>query len=641
LVPELKGALPAVVSLGLFGGVRRSLMPVNASRRGRSRRWLVEYPRAAPVAIFLLIAAITALSVFAIERGEAQRESARLNERARAVASALERRASANSAYLRAGAAMFAAVDRVDETLFDRFVSELQLDFDYRGTEGIGWAQNLRSYELDQFRAGANPPAPAAAPDDAPDDAIEGDAIEGEQGAGTGRDPAGSTAAPGPPADTAAAAPPAAGATTGAEPAPVQIWPVPGAMTGRVVPVTFLRPDTDRNRRMLGYNMFSEPVRRAAMEEAETTAQPTASGKVQLAYRDGPQMPGFIVYMPVFRGNLSQRSLRGFIYSPFNAENFLASALELADAGERGVRLYDGEPTPDRLLAQIAPDAGSGKSVQQRITIANRPMVVEVASPAAASLSTLSMVTLLFGLLVASLLLVVARLVTQQTREDQLKLEWLEEQDSIRNSLTRELNHRVKNTLANILSIVALTRRRSESLDEFADGLDGRIRAISATHDLLTQSEWGTTPVRAVVAAEMAPHVHDSGADFSVDGPEVELAPGDALTLGLAIHELATNASKYGALSVPEGRVSVRWELEGKNIVRMEWVETGGPRLSGRPEWRGFGLDLIEKIVAHELNERVELEFPPEGVRCTLRIPVRRPSQFAIRAARRKEKAAG
>ncbi|WP_338447284.1 CHASE domain-containing protein [Pelagerythrobacter marensis] len=599
-------------------------MPVQASRRGKSRRWLVEYPRAAPVAIFLLIAAITALSVFAIERGEAQREAARLSDRARAVASALERRASANTAYLRAGAAMFAAVDRVDEALFDRFVAELQLDFDYRGTEGIGWAQSLRPYELDQFRIGANDAGPDA-------DAADADAAGRGDSSAEGQDPA----AAGRQADP----PEPAGQAPAALPDPIRIWPAPTTMTGRVVPVTFLRPANDRNRQMLGYDMFSDPARRAAMEEAEATAQPTASGKVQLAYPDPDSAPGFIVYMPVFRGEAGRR-VRGFIYSPFNAENFLASALDLADAGDRGVKLYDGEATPDRLLAQIAPASGAGKAVQQRIMVANRPMVVEVASPASYSLSALSMVTLLFGLLVASLLLVVARLVTQQTREDQLKLDWLEEQDSIRNSLTRELNHRVKNTLANILSIVALTRRRSDSLEEFADGLDGRIRAISATHDLLTQSEWGTTPVRAVVEAEMAPHAHDSGADFTIEGPDVELAPGDALTLGLAIHELATNASKYGALSVPEGRVSVTWELEGKNVVRMEWAESGGPRLSGRPEWRGFGLDLIEKIVAHELNEKVELEFPPEGVRCTLRVPVRRPSEFAIRAAQRREQAA-
>lgn len=528
--------------------------------------------------IFLLVAAITAFSVFSIERSEQVREAANLNERAQAVASALERRANASAAYLRAGAAMFAAVDRVDEPLFDRFVSELQLDFDYRGAEGIGWAQSLRPYQLDQFRAGAEP-------------------LANER---------------------------------------ILIRPMPTAAARWVVPVTFLRPATDRNHRMLGYDMYSEPVRRAAMDEAQRTVQPTASGKLVLAHEGSARAPGFLVYMPVFTGGGQSRTLSGFVYSPFNADDFLVSALELAGAGRRSVRLYDGEATPDRLLAQVEGASASGNVVREQIVIANRPMVVEVESVASYSLSSLSMLTLLFGLLVATLLLVVARLVTQQTREDQLKLEWLEEQDSIRNSLTRELNHRVKNTLANILSIVALTRRRSETLDEFADGLDGRIRAISATHDLLTQSEWGTTPVRSVVAAELAPHVSDLGKEVTVSGPAVELAPNDALTLGLAIHELATNASKYGALSEPDGRVSIDWTLEGRNIVRMEWVETGGPRLSGKPEWRGFGLDLIEKIVAHELNEKVELEFPPEGVRCTLRIPVRRPSEFVMRAARRR-----
>ena len=132
--------------------------------------------------------------------------------------------------------------------------------------------------------------------------------------------------------------------------------------------------------------------------------------------------------------------------------------------------------------------------------------------------------------------------------EDEISLRNFQEQASIRNSLTRELNHRVKNTLANVLSIIALTRRRSTSLDDFADGLDGRIRALSATHDLLTQSDWGATLVRAVVQAELRPYAHDADHAVEMQGPDVQLAPNDALSLGLAMHELATNASKYGAL---------------------------------------------------------------------------------------------
>jgi two-component sensor histidine kinase len=238
---------------------------------------------------------------------------------------------------------------------------------------------------------------------------------------------------------------------------------------------------------------------------------------------------------------------------------------------------------------------------------------------------------LLFGLAVAILLMLVSRLLTNQLVEDQRALAWFAEQNSIRNSLTRELNHRVKNTLANVLSIVTLTRRRANSLDEFADGLDGRIRALSATHDLLTQSDWGTTPIEAVVAAELSPYTRAGEDVLDMSGPPVELAPNDALSLGLALHELATNASKYGALSVPGGRVSIRWSLAGEGLAEIYWRESGGPPVrESRP--RGFGTDLIEKIVAHELRNPVTLEFAPEGVRCILKVPVRQPSDFSLRA---------
>ena len=207
------------------------------------------------------------------------------------------------------------------------------------------------------------------------------------------------------------------------------------------------------------------------------------------------------------------------------------------------------------------------------------------------------------------------------------------QQNSIRNSLTRELNHRVKNTLANVLSIVSMTRRRATSLDEFAQGIDNRIRALSATHDLLTQSDWGTTPLYSVVEVELAPYARTEDQQIELDGPAVELAPNDALSLGLAIHELVTNATKYGALSVPGGKVEVRWRLLGSSLAEIEWRESGGPNVE-RPSKRGFGTDLIEKIVSHELRHPVELEFDPKGVRCILRVPVRATGDFQLRSKR-------
>ncbi|MGN3974120.1 CHASE domain-containing protein [Tsuneonella sp. SYSU-LHT278] len=559
-----------------MGIIESSTIDRTFGSRRRSRRWLVFYPRATPVAIFLLIAAITALSVFAIERGELRREEARLSETAQAVGSAIERRANTSSAYLRAGAALFGTVEDVPSSLFRRFVSELRLDADYRGAEGIGWAEAISPREIADYERRL------------------------------------AAEVPGMP----------------------KVRPAPSPDRAQMVPVTYLLPDTERNRRALGFDMYSEENRREAMDESERTVRPTASGRIVLVQEGDTPSPGFLIYMPVFDQIAGGRELKGFIYSPFNARDFLASALQLETRRGFGIRLYDGDKdTPDALLAEIRGDARSGRTFEKIVSVANRTMLLEVESARGSSLSMLSMLTLLFGLLVASLLMIVARLLTQQAIEDQASLDWLAEQNSIRDTLTRELNHRVKNTLANVLSIVSLTRRRATNLDDFAEGIDGRIRALSATHDLLTQSDWGTTPIGSVIEAELVPYARSEGS-IEMAGPTVELAPNDALSLGLAIHELATNATKYGALSAPEGKVRITWALDRDDLASVRWVESGGPPVpSHRP--RGFGTDLIEKIVAHELRHPVDLRFEEGGVTCTLYVPVRVPSEFEMRARRR------
>ena len=528
-----------------------------------------------PIAIFVLIAAITVLSVFAIERGDDARQALQLRSRANGIANALERRANASSAYLRAGAALLATLDDVPADRFRRFVSELRLDSDYRGAEGIGWAAVVYPDEVDAFEARMS-------------------------------------------AETSSR---------------FRIYPRLAGSQPYVVPVTYLEPDTERNRRARGYDMFSEPVRRAALREAERSERPIASGKVVLRQDEDTDRPGFLIYMPVFEPAPGGRRLKGYIYSPFSAAEFLTAALELEDAGSYSVRLYDGSVSQANLMARIDNVAARGDTATERVDIADNPWLLQVTSTSGGGLSGLSMVTMIFGMLVASLLMLLVRLLTQQALEDEASLRWFEEQASIRNSLTRELNHRVKNTLANVLSIIALTRRRATKLDEFVDGLDGRIRALSATHDLLTKSDWGTTPVCAIVEAELLPYAQDNDHEIDLDGPHIELAPNDALSLGLAMHELATNASKYGSLSTPGGKVAVHWELVSTSLVRIEWQESGGPRVNTE-RGRGFGTDLIERIVAHELKNPVELDFAPEGVRCVLTVPVRRPTEFSMRAGR-------
>ncbi|QPC98257.1 CHASE domain-containing protein [Qipengyuania soli] len=526
--------------------------------------------------IFIMVMAMTVLSVFAIEKGEIERDAADINRRAQAMTSAIERRAFTGSSYLRAGSALLTTQDEVSPELFRRFVSELRMDADYRGAEGIGWAPAIGPGEIEEF----------------------------EEQLSRGRT---SRLVMRPSFD--------------AQPRAV------------MVPILYLQPDTLRNRRALGFDMYSEQVRRAAMDEAVETGRPTASGPIVLVQEGKGSDAGFLIYMPVFTPAEQGRDLKGFVYSPFNARQFLESAADLVSYDGVGARMYDIGDGKRELIAELPGWRETGTTVEREVILANRKMLISVQSARDETLSSMSMITLLFGLAVASLLMLVARLLTQQALEDGRSIDWFAQQNSIRDSLTRELNHRVKNTLANVLSIVSLTRRRSKSLDEFAEGIDGRIRALSATHDLLTQSEWGTTPIKSVVGVELAPYSSDADHTITLEGPDVELAPNDALSLGLAIHELATNAAKYGALSVPGGNVSITWSSVNDTLARIEWVESNGP-LVVRPMRRGFGTELIEKIVAHELRHPVELTFAESGVRCVLLTPVREPSEFALRQNR-------
>lgn len=541
---------------------------------GRSSRWLIRFPRAIPLAVFALVTSVTVLSVYAIERGDNRREQVRIDQIAGTIGSTLERRASTSSAYLRAGAALFATVDAVPFELFARFADELDLDEKYRVSGGLGWGEFIAPQEVAGF--------------------------EERIGQQLGR--------------------------------PVRVYRIPAAPDlPRLVPVAFSRPDSPRVQRAIGFDMYSEPLRRAAMDESVRRQAPAATRKLILVSGERGPRPGFIVYMPVYGQSGPARSVRGFVYSPFDGQEFLDGAIHDGLVGERSVRLFDGAPGEASLLASHQTENGIGQATTFRFTVGDRPMTVEVQSAKGNTLTPVSMLTLLFGLAVASLSMLIARLLTQQAREDLAALEYFSEQNAIRNSLTRELNHRVKNTLANVLSIIALTRRRAADVDEFAGSLDGRIRALSATHDLLTQSEWGTTPLREVIEAELKPYAGTGEQVLELAGPAVALAPNDALSFGLAIHELATNAAKYGALSAEGGKVSIRWEREAEDTVRVDWCEKGGPPVAPTRK-RGFGTELIERIVAHELRHPVDLDFAKDGVRCTLRVPLRKPSEFVIRA---------
>jgi PAS domain S-box-containing protein len=189
--------------------------------------------------------------------------------------------------------------------------------------------------------------------------------------------------------------------------------------------------------------------------------------------------------------------------------------------------------------------------------------------------------------------------------------------------LLDELNHRVKNTLATVLAISAQTFRTAESPEAFHEAFEGRLLALSQTHNLLNRSCWTGVSLRDVLMQELAPYDSVDGGRFLIDGDDLKLGPVMAVTLGMAFHELATNAAKYGALSVPGGRVRVAWRISSPGRLHLEWQEMDGPPVLP-PRRRGFGSRLIEEALAGDLDAKVRLRFPSQGVRCGMEMPLDR-----------------
>jgi two-component sensor histidine kinase/DNA-binding response OmpR family regulator len=190
--------------------------------------------------------------------------------------------------------------------------------------------------------------------------------------------------------------------------------------------------------------------------------------------------------------------------------------------------------------------------------------------------------------------------------------------------LMAELSHRVKNTLATVLSIGAQTRRRQTSIDGFWTSFEGRLRALSETHNLLAEHFWEWVELRDVISHEVTPYAQ-TPQDVTLFGPGIELRPRAALALGLVFHELATNAAKYGAFLKAEGRLHVVWQLAQKDanpVILLEWRETGGPT-TAPPSQSGFGSTLIRQSIAYELQGKSSLDFQPGGLCCRLEIPLR------------------
>ena len=181
--------------------------------------------------------------------------------------------------------------------------------------------------------------------------------------------------------------------------------------------------------------------------------------------------------------------------------------------------------------------------------------------------------------------------------------------------LAREVDHRARNALAVIQSIIRLTR--AKTVDDYVQAIEGRIKALARAHTLLSDSRWHGADLATLVTEELAPY--RGGDKITIRGPDISLQPATAQGLALAVHELATNAAKHGALSSPSGKITLDWQLHS-DALALNWAETGGPVI-GSPSSRSFGLKVIIASIEQQLGGKAAFDWNPKGLRCAFSIP--------------------
>ena len=191
-----------------------------------------------------------------------------------------------------------------------------------------------------------------------------------------------------------------------------------------------------------------------------------------------------------------------------------------------------------------------------------------------------------------------------------------------RDLLIAELNHRVKNTLATVVAISHQSFLNGRSPEEAHRSFERRVRALAQTHGRLAETSWSGVSLEMLLADETAPYRDDSG-NVRLTGPRIQLNPKSAVSLGMAFHELTTNAAKYGALSTKGGKLEVTWSLTANRDLHIHWRESGGPAVP-TPERRGFGRLLLERALRADLDAEVQLNFASAGLECIITFPLDR-----------------
>jgi len=414
--------------------------------------------------------------------------------------------------------------------------------------------------------------------------------------------------------------------------------------------IEFLEPPSQRNQRAIGFDMFSEPKRRAAMEQARDTRRPVMTRGVTLMQEtsEDPQA-GTLMYFPVFRagpsaawpGSEAPRELYGYVYTAFRMTNLFTKEMRVqlpALFDTVAVRIWDGaKVSKAMLLYQSHPELGRMEAarlyLERDLPIAGQNWRVEFAArpgfktttrwarPGLVLISGIVM-SVLITAIAATLALARSQAVASQ-RELSAEVEARKAAQSEVQIANQELIHRVKNMMAVVTAIAGQTARYTPNPQEFNRVFRERLSALARVHDLLKTNPSYKPEISSLIGEILSPYTAGRETALVLGGPQVEISQQAAVMLSLVLNELATNAIKYGAWSRDSGRISISWSIETKDGVEnvvMDWRETGGPKVEV-PSRRGFGTNVLKFAIEQGLRGTFDPRFLDTGLECTWQFP--------------------
>jgi CHASE1-domain containing sensor protein len=527
----------------------------------------------APILVFAIALAIgiaTSVTVNASNEKAAQAQFERLADE---ISNGIETKISEHLLILRATASYFSTSETaVDSIAFKKFISGLDIRDLYSGVQAIGFAQLIRSGDEGKTSAVI------------------------KQSYGIDR-------------------------------------PVRPVIGGDLrTPIVFIEPSEGRNLGALGYDMFSDAIRRKAMTTAMDSGTPTATGPVTLVTELGSdQQHAFLVYLPVIaktppsQSNKTALNFSGFIYAPFRAGDFHNAVLKDINA-PAVIRTLDITDAPQPLFESqdFGPnDKLSGYKSVRTLNIAGRKWQLNFAATPIFALARpelgshfLQILSLLLATTLGLATYAQLQSLGAAKALTEISLKAVEDKDM----LLQEMKHRIKNSIARVLAIARQTASGAHDISSFTQSFTARLQAMSAAQDLLTRSNWERAELRELLHRELRQVLGDDYDEARLQGPTVHLNERATQALGLTFHELATNTLKYGKPKDEGNGVVVSWKLAGPTL-EIQWLEPLNGE--GFPSKTGFGTKLIRMNIERELCGKIENDNSGDLISITMKLPLK------------------